>query len=108
MKGVNVFSKIDLRSGHHQVRIKEQDIHKTYFRAQYDNYEFIVVPIYLTNAPTTFMCLMNVFSKYLHKFMLVFLDGILIYSKNEVDNEEHLRMVLQILREKHMYSKLSK
>jgi hypothetical protein len=91
------------------VRIKEEDIHKTAFRTRYGHYEFVVVPFGLTNAPATFMCLMNsVFSKYLDKFVIVFLDDILVYSKNEEEHEEHLRMVLQVLREHQLYAKLSK
>ena len=73
------------------------------------HYEYVVVPFCLTNAPATFMCLMNnVFNKYLDKFVLIFLDGILIYSKNEVEHEEHLRMELQLLREHNLYVKLIK
>ena len=84
MRGEKVFSKIELSFGYHQVRIKEEDVHKTTFRTRYGHYEFVVVPFGLTNASTTFMCLMNsVFSKYLYKFFLFFLDDILIYSNNE-------------------------
>lgn len=104
-----MFSNIDLRSRYHQVRIKEEDIHKTAFRTQYDHYEFIVVSFGLTNAPMTFMCLMNsAFRKYLDKFILVFLDDILIYSKNEEEHEENLRLILQVLIENQLYAKLSK
>ena len=98
-----------MRSGYHDVRIKEEDIDKATFRTRYGHYEFVVVPFGLTNAPATFMCLMdNVFSKYLDKFVLVFLDDIIIYSKNEEEHEEHLRMTLQLLREHKLYAKLSK
>ena len=80
MRGSKVFSKIDLRSSYHQVRIKEEYIHKTTFRARYGNYEFVVVPFGLTNAPATFMCLMNsVFGRYLDKFAIVFLNDIYLF-----------------------------
>jgi hypothetical protein len=109
LRGENIFSKIDLRSGYHQVRIKEEDINKTTFRTRYGHYEFVVVPFGLTNAPVVFMCLMNgIFRNYLDKFVIVFLDDILIYSKSEEEHEHHLRLVLQVLREHQLYAKLSK
>jgi hypothetical protein len=92
MKGASVFSYIDLRLGYHQLRIKEGDIPENSFRTRFGHYEFVVVPFGLTNAPTVFMSLMNgVFWKYLDCFVQVFLDDILIYSKNEREHEEHLR-----------------
>jgi hypothetical protein len=109
LKGTRIFSKIDLRSGYHQVRIKDEDINKTAFRTRYGHYEFTVVPFGLSNAPIVFMCLMNdVFRDYLDKFVTVFLDDILVYSKSEEKHEQHLRMVLQVLREHQMYAKLRK
>jgi hypothetical protein len=96
LKDAKIFSKIDLRSGYHQVRIKDEDINKTTFRTRYGHYEFTVVPFGLSNAPVVFMCLMNgVFREYLDKFVIVFLDDILVYSKSEEEHEQHLRMVLQ-------------
>jgi hypothetical protein len=107
--GASILSNIDLRFGYHQVRIKDEDIHKTTFKTRYGHYEFVVVPFGLTNAPTTFMCLMNnVLSKFLERFVLVFIDDILIYSKNKEDHEEHLRLVLHVLREHQIYAKFSK
>jgi hypothetical protein len=109
LRGEKIFSKIDLRVGYHQVRIKEEDIHKTTFGTRYGHYEFVVVPFGLTNAPIVFMCLMNgILRNYLDKFVIVFLDGILIYSKFEEDHEHHLRLVLQLLRENQLYARLSK
>jgi hypothetical protein len=99
LRGEKIFSKIDLRSGYHQVRIKEEHIHKIGLRTRYGHYEFVVVPFRLTNAPTIFMCLMNgIFRNYLDEFVIVFLDGILIYYKFEEEHEHHLRLVLQVLR----------
>jgi hypothetical protein len=109
LKDAKIFSNIDLRSGYHQVRIKEEDINKTAFRTRYGHYEFTVRPFGLSNAPFVFMCLMNgVFREYLDKFVIVFLDDILVYSKSEEEHEQHLRMLLQVLREHLLYAKLNK
>jgi hypothetical protein len=96
MRGAKVFSKVDLRSGYHQLCIKEEDIHKIVFRTWYGHYNFMVVPFGLTNAHV----INNIFNKYLDKFVLVFMDDILVYSQNEVDDERHLRLFLQVLRYK--------
>ncbi|KAA3480408.1 DNA/RNA polymerases superfamily protein [Gossypium australe] len=109
LKGVTVFSKIDLRFGYYQLRVKEQDVPKTAFRMRYGHYEFLVMPFGLTNAPAIFMDLMNlVFRSYLDKFVVVFINDILIYSQDESDHAEHLRIVLQTLRDKQLYAKFSK
>ena len=105
-RGLRCFSKIDLRSGYHQLWILEEDIPKTAFRTRYGHYEFVVMPFGLTNAPAVFMDLINwVFREYLDRFVIVFIDDILIYSASE---EEHLRTVLQTLRDHQLYGKLSK
>jgi hypothetical protein len=104
-----VFSKIDLRSGYHQFRIRPSDIPKTTFIIKYGLYEFTVMSFSLMNAQAYFMYLMNsVFMDYLDKFVVVFIDDILIYSQNEQEHEEHLRKVLQRLRDCQLYAKLSK
>ncbi|KAL0546144.1 hypothetical protein IC582_016050 [Cucumis melo] len=109
LQGATVFSKIDLRSGYHQLRIKDEDVPKTAFRSRYGHYEFIVMSFGLTNAPAVFMDLMNrVFREFLDTFVIVFIDDILIYSKTEAEHEGHLRMVLQILRDNKLYAKFSK
>jgi len=104
-----VFSKIDLRSGYHQIKICPQDIPKTAFSTRYGLYEYLVMSFGLTNAPASFMYLMSsVFMLELDKFVVVFIDDILVYSENEQDHAEHLRVVLTRLREHQLYAKFSK
>jgi hypothetical protein len=109
MRGAKVFSKIYLQSGYHQLKIRMEDIPKTTFTSRYGLYEFIVMSFGLTNTPAYFMYLMNkVFMEYLDKFVVVFIDDILVFSRNEEEHEEHLRLVLQKLREHQLYVKFSK
>ena len=104
-----MFSNIDLRSRYHQLKIKEMDIPKTAFRTRYGHYEFLVMPFGLTNAPVAFMDLMNtVFHPYLDRFVIVFIDDILVYSKNVDEHARHLRIVLQTLKDRELYAKFSK
>jgi len=107
--GAVVFSKIDLRSGYHQLKIKWEDLPKTAFRTRYGHYEFLVLPSGLTNAPAYFMDMMNqVLHAYLDKFMVVFIDDILVYSNTKEDHTEHLRTVLSTLANHKLYAKLKK
>ncbi|GJZ98981.1 putative reverse transcriptase domain-containing protein [Tanacetum coccineum] len=109
LQGSNVYSKIDLRSGYHQLRVREEDISKMEFRTRYGHYEFQVMPFGLTNAPVVFMDLMNrVCKPYLDKFMIVFIDDILIYSRNKKEHEEHLKTILELLKKEELYAKFSK
>ena len=109
LKTAGVFSKIDLRSGYHQLRIRGEDISKSAFRTRYGHYEFLVMPFRLTNAPAAFMDLMNrVFHEYLDEFVIVFVDDILIYSDSEELHEKHLKLALEVLRKNKLYAKFSK
>jgi hypothetical protein len=104
-----VFSKVDLRSGFHQLRVKEKDIPKMAFRTRYGHYKFLVMSFGLTNAPAVFMDMMNrVFHDYLDQFTVVFIDDILIYSKTSEEHEEHLPKILERLKSKKLYAKLEK
>jgi hypothetical protein len=107
--GACVFSKIDLQSGYHQLKVQKCNIPKTAFVSRFGLYEFTVKSFGLTNAPAYFMYMMNmVFMEYLDKFVVVFIDDILVYSRSEEEHEGHLRLVLQKLRDHKLYAKLSK
>ena len=109
LRGALVYSKINLRTGYHQLRVREADIPKTAFRTRYGHLEFTVMPFGLTNAPAAFIGLMNrMFQPYLDQFVVVFVDDILIYFRSEVEHEDYLRIVLQLLRDHQLYAKFSK
>nr|GEY61619.1 putative reverse transcriptase domain-containing protein [Tanacetum cinerariifolium] len=109
LQGLSVYSKIDLRSGYHQLRVRDKDIPNTTFRMRYGHYEFQVMPFGLTNAPGVFMGLMNRVCKlYLDKFVIVFIDDILIYSHNKEEHKDHLRIILELLNKEKLYAKFSK
>ena len=109
LRGVRVYSKIDLHTGYHQLRVKEEDIPKIAFRTQYGHFEFIVMPFELTNAPKACMDLMQkVFQPYLDQFVVVFVEDILIFSQSEDEHDDHLRIALQALKDHQLYAKFSK
>ncbi|GJX05908.1 putative reverse transcriptase domain-containing protein [Tanacetum coccineum] len=109
LQGSSIYSKIDLRSGYHQLKVREEDIPKTAFRTRYEHYEFQVMSFGLTNAPAVFMDLMNwVCKPYLDKLVIVFIDDILIYSKNKQEHAEHLKLILELLKKEQLYAKFSK
>ena len=109
LRGARVYSKIDLRTGYHQLRIKEADIRKTAFRTRYGHFEFIMMPFVLMNALAAFMDPMHrVFQPYLDQFVVIFIDDILVYSKSEKEHEDHLRIVLHALRNHRLYAKFRK
>jgi len=109
LRGASVFSKIDLRLDYHQIRVKAEDVPKTTFQTRYGHYEYQVMPFGVTNAPAVFMDYMNrIFHPFLYSFVVVFIDDILVYSKTFDEHEKHLITVLQILKDKKLYAKLSK
>ncbi|GKA41188.1 putative reverse transcriptase domain-containing protein [Tanacetum coccineum] len=109
LQGSSVYSKIDLRSGYHQLKVCDEYVPKTAFRTRYGHYEFQVMPFGLTNAPAVFMDLMNrVYRPYLNKFVIVFIDDILIYSKTKEEHDAHLRLILELLKNEELYAKFSK
>nr|GEU82439.1 putative reverse transcriptase domain-containing protein [Tanacetum cinerariifolium] len=109
LQGLSIYSKIDLRLGYHQLRVRDEDIPKIAFRTRHGHYEFQVMPFGLTNAPAVFMDLMNrVCKPYLDKFVIVFIDDILVYSCNKEEHANQLRMILELLRKEELYAKFSK
>ena len=109
LKRGRVYSKIDLRTSYHQLRIRETDIPKTTFRTRHGHFEFTVMPFGLTNSPAAFMDLMHrVFQPYLDQFVMIFVDDILIYSQSEEEHEDHLKIVLQVLKDHQLYAKFIK
>jgi hypothetical protein len=109
LHGAFYFLNIYLRSGYHQIQVREQDIHKTTFRCHYGHYEFLVMPFGITNTPTTFQyCMNHIFNKQLRKYLLVFFDDLLIYNKTWEDHLKHLDQILSIMEEQSLYAKESK
>ncbi|GKB54823.1 putative reverse transcriptase domain-containing protein [Tanacetum coccineum] len=109
LPGSSVFSKIDQRSGYHQLRVREDDIPKTAFMTRYGHYKFQVMPFVLTNALAIFMDMMNRVCKlYLDKFVIIFIDEILIYFKSKEDHEEHVKLILEFIKKEELYAKFSK
>jgi len=109
LQDASVFSKIDLRFGYHQLKIRPEDVPKTAFRTRYGHYEFMVMSFGLTNAPAAFMSLMNwVFKPFFDSFVIVLIDDILVYSKSEEEHADHFRIVLGVLAKQRLYAKFSK
>ena len=109
LRGARVYSKIDLNTGYHQLRVRETNIPKTAFRTRYGHFEFTVMLFGFTNAPVAFMDLMHrVFQPYLDQFIMVFVDDIMVYSQSKGDHENHLRVVLQLFRDHQLYTKFNK
>ena len=109
LHGSCIYTKINLKSGYYQIRIKEEDIPKTGFNTRYGHYKFIVIPFGLTNAPATFNCLMSdIFQEHLDEFVLVFFDDIFVYCKNPKEHEQHVKRVLELLRQHQLFPKKSK